>query len=110
MKNRLVYMDHAATSPLREEALEAMLPYLKEHFGNPSSLHTPGREARKAVNEAREKVARALNAEPEEIYFTSGGTESNNIALWGTVKKARAAGISLPLLLSTTPCWMSARI
>ncbi|HOB86328.1 MAG TPA: cysteine desulfurase NifS [Bacillota bacterium] len=92
MKNRLVYMDHAATSPLREEALEAMLPYLKEHFGNPSSLHTPGREARKAVNEAREKVARALNAEPEEIYFTSGGTESNNIALWGTVKKSPGRG------------------
>ena len=65
MESRQVYMDHGATTPLREEALEAMLPYLKEKFGNPSSIHSFGREARKAINEAREKTARALGADPE---------------------------------------------
>jgi cysteine desulfurase len=79
-------MDHGATTPLREEALEAMLPYLKEKFGNPSSIHSFGREARKAINEAREKTARALGADPEEIFFTSGGTESNNMAIRGAAR------------------------
>ncbi|MEW5785917.1 MAG: cysteine desulfurase NifS [Bacillota bacterium] len=79
-------MDHGATTPLREEVLEAMLPYLKEKYGNPSSIHSPGREARKAVDEAREKTATALGAEPAEIFFTSGGTESNNIALCGAAR------------------------
>ena len=86
MESRQVYMDHGATTPLREEALEAMLPYLKEKFGNPSSIHSFGREARKAINEAREKTARALGADPEEIFFTSGGTESNNMAIRGAAR------------------------
>jgi len=77
-------MDHGATTPLREEVLEAMMPFLREKFGNPSSIHAQGREARQAVDAAREVVAAALGAEPGEIFFTSGGTESNNIALRGT--------------------------
>lgn len=84
MESRQVYMDHGATTPLREEALEAMLPYLREKYGNPSSIHSQGREVRQAVDAARETVAAALGAVPGEIFFTSGGTESNNIALRGT--------------------------
>jgi len=78
-----IYFDHAATTPLREEVLDVMLPYLKENYGNPSSLHYFGREARKALEEARAKVAAGLGAEPEEIIFTSGGTEANNLAILG---------------------------
>jgi len=85
-------MDHGATTPLREEALEAMLPFLKEQYGNPSSIHAQGRKVRQAVEEAREKTARVLGAEPEEIYFTSGATESNNIALHGAAKKRANGG------------------
>ncbi len=84
MESRQVYMDHGATTPIREEALEAMLPYLKDKYGNPSSIHSQGREVRQAVDAARETVAAALGAEVGEIFFTSGGTESNNIALRGT--------------------------
>ena len=92
MKKRLVYLDHGATSPLRQEALEAMLPFLQERYGNPSSLHSPGREVRKALEEAREKTALALGAAPEEIYFTSGGTEANNIALKGAARARKKKG------------------
>lgn len=84
MESRQVYMDHGATTPVREEVLEAMLPFLREKFGNPSSIHSRGREVRQAVEAARETVAAILGAEPGEIFFTSGGTESNNIALRGT--------------------------
>jgi cysteine desulfurase len=80
---RQVYMDHAATSPLRKEALEAMMPFLQGKYGNPSSIHSLGREVRKAIEEARERVATSIGAEPAEIYFTAGGTESNNLALRG---------------------------
>ncbi len=92
MTSQLVYMDHGATSPLREEALEAMLPFLKEQYGNPSSLHAQGREVRNSVEEAREKTARAIGAEPEEIYFTSGATEANNISLRGKAKTVTGKG------------------
>jgi cysteine desulfurase len=92
VNSRLVYMDHGATTPLRDEALEAMLPFLKEHYGNPSSIHAQGRKVRQAVEVAREKTARVLGAEPEEIFFTSGATESNNIALRGAAKKRVAFG------------------
>ncbi len=78
-----VYLDYNATTPLDERVLEAMLPYLKEKYGNASSVHNFGREAKTALEEAREKVAALLNADPSEIYFTSGGTESDNIALKG---------------------------
>jgi cysteine desulfurase len=78
-----VYMDHAATTPVAREVLEAMAPYFSEKYGNPSSLHTPGQEAKKAMEEAREKVARLINADPDEIVFTSGGTEADNLAISG---------------------------
>lgn len=92
MPKKRIYLDHAATTPLREEALEAMLPYLQGAFGNPSSMHSPGREARSALAAAREKTAQALGAAGEEIYFTSGGTESNNIAIRGTALRRKQKG------------------
>jgi cysteine desulfurase len=82
----LIYMDHNATTPLDPVVLEAMLPYFKEHFGNPSSTtHRYGKVAREAVEEARGKVARLINAKPEEIIFTSGATEADNLAIRGVV-------------------------
>jgi len=74
----MIYLDHAATTPLEEKVLEAMMPYLRGKFGNPSSVNALGREARAAVEGARAKIAGTLNAEPKEIFFTSGGTESVN--------------------------------
>lgn len=85
-------MDHGATTPLREEVLEAMLPFLQPVPSNPSSLHFFGREARQALNESREKVALALGALPEEIIFTSGGTEANNLAIQGTARALSSRG------------------
>jgi cysteine desulfurase len=90
-----VYLDHAATTPLRPEVLEAMLPYLTEHFGNPSSIHGSGRRARLGLDEARETVARILGAKPREIVFTGGGTESDNLAIKGAAWAASARGRKL---------------
>ena len=87
-----IYMDHAATTPLDERVLEDMMPFLKENFGNPSSAHSFGREVRKAVEEAREKMASLLGATPEEIYFTSGGTEADNLAIIGSARALRNRG------------------
>lgn len=81
-----VYFDNAATTPLDEEVLEAMLPFLQGMYGNPSSTHAHGREARVAIEQARKKVAEVLGARSGEIYFTSGGTEADNIALVAAVK------------------------
>ncbi|HSW35410.1 MAG TPA: cysteine desulfurase NifS [Candidatus Limnocylindrales bacterium] len=92
MKIRPIYMDHSATTPVREEVLEAMMPYFMNLYGNPSSVHAFGRDVRRAVDQAREKTAQALGADPSEIYFTAGGTESNNIALRGTAKKRGGKG------------------
>ena len=78
-----IYLDHAATSPLRPEVLERMLPYLREHGGNPSSLHASGRRARQGVDEAREVIAQNINAQPREIVFTGSGTEADNLAIKG---------------------------
>lgn len=78
-----IYFDNAATSPLDKRVLQAIKPYFWEKYGNASSLHSFGREAKKAIEITREKVAKIINAEPNEIYFTSGGTESDNIALHG---------------------------
>src|SRR5262245_49400402 len=78
-----IYLDHAATSPLRPAVLEAMLPYLREHGGNPSSLHASGRRARQGVDEAREVIADAIGAQPREIVFTGSGTEADNLAIKG---------------------------
>jgi cysteine desulfurase len=87
-----IYLDHAATTPLRREALDAMLPFLTEQFGNPSSAHAFGRKARAALDEAHERVATRLHAEPREIIFTSGGTEANNLALKGAAWAGKARG------------------
>jgi cysteine desulfurase len=87
-----IYLDHAATTPLRPEVLEAMLPYLTEVQGNPSSAHASGRRARAGLDEARERVAKALNAQPREMVFTSGGTESINYALKGAAWAGKARG------------------
>jgi cysteine desulfurase len=87
-----IYLDHAATSPLRPEVLEAMLPYLREHGGNPSSLHGSGRRARQGVDEAREIIADKVNAQPREIVFTGSGTEADNLALRGVGWAATARG------------------
>jgi len=87
-----IYLDHAATTPLRREALEAMLPFLTEQFGNPSSPHGWGRRARAALDEAHERVAAAINAGPREIVMTSGGTEALNLALKGAAWAGRARG------------------
>jgi cysteine desulfurase len=87
-----IYLDHAATSPLRPPVLEAMLPYLTEHAGNPSSLHAAGRRARQGIDEARETVARLIGAQPREIVFTGGGTEADNLAIKGVAWAATARG------------------
>ena len=87
-----IYLDHAATTPLRREALDAMLPFLTEQFGNPSSAHSFGRKTRAALDEAHERVASRLRAEPREIIFTSGGTEANNLALKGAAWAGKARG------------------
>ena len=78
-----IYLDHAATTPVRPEVLDAMLPFYGPRFGNPSSMHRWGRDARTALDEARERVARCLGANADEICFTSGGTEADNIAILG---------------------------
>jgi cysteine desulfurase len=87
-----IYLDHAATTPLRREALDAMLPYLTTHHGNPSSIHASGRRARQGLDEARETIAGLIGAKPREIVFTSGGTEADNLALKGIAWAASARG------------------
>ena len=87
-----IYLDHNATTPLRPEVLEAMLPYLQTHFGNPSSIHRTGRRAKQGLETAREQIAALIHCRPSEILFTSGGTESNNLALGGVLRSARARG------------------
>ena len=91
-QRRSVYMDHAATTPVRPEVVEAMLPYFSERFGNPSSLYALAREAKEAVEEARGRVAAAIGARPEEVFFTSGGTESDNWAVKGVAAALRKRG------------------
>jgi cysteine desulfurase len=81
-----IYFDNAATTPLAPEVLDAMLPYLSTHFGNPSSIYSYGRETRLAVENARKAVAKILHAKPGEIFFTSGGTESNNTAITAAIR------------------------
>ncbi|CDG65245.1 Cysteine desulfurase [Methanobacterium sp. MB1] len=86
------YMDHSATSPVNPEVLEEMLPYFNQSFGNASTLYALGREARTAMENARKQVASLIGAQPEEIYFTSGGTESDNMAIKGVVSKLKNKG------------------
>jgi cysteine desulfurase len=87
-----VYLDNAATTPLSDAARAAMLPYLEDRFGNASSAHAPGREARKGIDEAREQVAAAVGARPDEVVFTSGGTEADNLAIKGASWHGREQG------------------
>ena len=86
------YLDHAATTPVLPEVRDAMLPFLEEDFGNPSSVHAAGRRAKAAVEDARERVAGAIGASPAEIVFTAGGTEADNLALKGASRKLRGNG------------------
>ena len=90
--DRLIYMDHSATTPVKKEVLEAMLPYFCEKFGNPSSVYSLGRESKKAIEEAREKTAKALGANPSEIFFTSGGSEADNWAIKGVAYANKVKG------------------
>jgi cysteine desulfurase len=91
----LIYLDYNATTPVSNEAREAMLPYLGPKFGNPSSIHAAGREARAAVDNARDKIAELLGAKPHEITFTSGGTESCNLAVLGLARSRFGQGAHL---------------
>jgi cysteine desulfurase len=88
----MIYLDYNATTPLAPEALAAMEPYLRRHFGNPSSIHAAGRETRAAIDDARDRLARLLGAKPHEIIFTSGGTESDNLAVLGLARSRANAG------------------
>ena len=92
MQEKNIYFDHAATTPLCKEALDKMIPYLTEVFGNPNSQHAFGREAVKAVDWARDTIAKIINAKPNELYFTSGGTESDNWALRGVANAYKEKG------------------
>jgi cysteine desulfurase len=95
-----IYFDHAATTPVRQEVLDAMLPFFGPRFGNPSSVHRWGREARVALDEARERLARCLGASADEVCFTSGGTEGDNLAVlgsWRALRATRRAVVSTPI-------------
>ena len=87
-----IYLDHAASAPLRPEAFQAMVPYLKDAVGNPNAAHAQGRKQRSALEEARERIAACVGARPEEIFFTSGGTESDawavHMGLWQARRRA----------------------
>ena len=113
-----IYLDHAATTPVRPEVREAMLPYLKEQYGNPSGLYQLAVEAEEAMEAARKTIAATLGCETEEIYFTSGGTESDNWAIKSAVEAAKkektlapaaaGAAISSPHRSSITQCCIPA--
>jgi cysteine desulfurase len=96
-----IYLDHSATTPVAPEVLEAMLPYFGEKFGNASSLHSFGLEAKEALEESRAKVAAILCAQPEEIIFTSGGTESDNLALKGIGYRSKEKGLGNHIITSS---------
>src|ERR1051325_1668890 len=89
---KTVYFDYNATTPLDPAVREAMLPYLGEVFGNPSSVHRVGRRARALLDEARDRVARVWDCKPSEVVFTSGGTESSNLAIFGTARLLKGKG------------------
>lgn len=91
-EKRLIYLDHAATTPVKPAVMDTMRPYFTDHFGNPSSIYGIARESRKAIEAARIQVAKALGAAPEEIYFTSGGSESDNWAIKGVAFANRKKG------------------
>src|SRR5690606_8785414 len=96
-----LYLDHSATTPVDQRVVEAMVPYLTETFGNASSIHHYGQQARGAVDKARHRVATLINARPNEIVFTSGGTESNNLAIRGLIEARAAADSDKPHIVTT---------
>ncbi len=96
-----VYLDHAATTPLDPRVLEAMLPYFSERFGNPSSIYRLGRQARQAIDEARQTVADILNASPQEVIFTSSGTEGDNLAISGVAEALQQEGRGRHIITTT---------
>ncbi len=87
-----IYMDHSGTTPIDPAVLEAMMPYLTKNYANPSSLYTEAREVRTAIDGARQQVADAINAQPGNIIFTSGGTESDNLGIMGSVFNLKEKG------------------
>src|SRR2546430_3181595 len=91
-EKKMIYLDYNATTPLCDQARQAMLPYLDRHFGNPSSVHAAGREARAAIDDARDKLAKLLGTKPHELIFTSGGTESCNLAVLGLARCGSSRG------------------
>src|SRR6266511_5802553 len=97
----MIYLDYNATTPLCDDAREAMLPYLDRHFGNPSSVHLAGRAARAAIDNARDKLAALLRAKPHELIFTSGGTESCNLAVTARLHD------SVPPLVKISSCGLA---
>lgn len=101
-----VYADNAATTAMSRTAIDAMLPYLDNIYGNPSSLHSVGQRAKEALDAARETVAQCLGCEPREIIFTSGGSEADNQAIISAARYGEKKGksTSSPPLLSITPC------
>jgi cysteine desulfurase len=88
----MIYLDYNATTPLAPEAFEAMRPFLEQHHGNPSSIHAAGRETRAAIDDARDRLARLLGARSHEIIFTGGGTEADNLAIFGLARKNASRG------------------
>src|SRR5215211_2031806 len=101
MQRRSVYLDHSATTPADPRVVEAMLPYFTEVYGNASSVHSFGRNAEQAIEDARDAMARVLNCKASEIVFTSGGTESDNLAIRGAAWHARQNGKGRHMI--TTP-------
>lgn len=97
----MIYLDHAATTPVHPAVAEAMRPYLEDKFGNPSSLHRVGRIVRQAIDEAREVIASCLHADSSELIFTSGGTEADNLAVFGTAWAARERGMGNHVVTSS---------
>ena len=104
----MIYLDYNATTPLLPEAFAAMRPYLESHFGNPSSIHAAGREARAAIDESRDRMARLLGVKPHEIIFTGGGTESDNLAILGLARQRAAQGRHLITCTTEHPSRCSA--
>ena len=92
---RRVYFDHIAATPLQHEALQAMLPFLKERFGNAQSLHSDGQAVLVAMDEARQQIARLINASESEIYFTSSGSESNNCLVFADLPRPRTGALRI---------------
>jgi cysteine desulfurase len=108
-----IYLDHNATTPLRPEVVDAMIPYLRTHFGNPSSAHVYGARARAAMEQARAQVASLLGCDPDEVVFTSGGTEANNLAIRGVMEASPRRGVVTTVIehpATSRPCaWLARR-